>query len=157
MLYWDQGYKRLKSSEHAYTTALGCRLTTLTTSSPFSGWLMLWVLGQGLDHSIQAQVLTDLGFGFTVCPGWTSAGCARGPPPFLSLSRLGLARRASAPLSAHPWPPPSLRWGSPGGDPGACLLIQLITATHSRSKSVWKKTIPPQFSIRPLQRGNAEK
>lgn len=153
--------ERLKSSGHTYTTGLGCRLTTPTTSSPFSGWLMLRVLGQGLDHGIQAQVFTDLGFGFTDCPGWTSAGCAPGPPPFLSLSRLGLTRRAHAPLSAHPRPPPSLRWGSPGGDPcnfpTACLLMQLTTATHSRSKSVWKKTIPPQFSIHPSQRGNVEK
>lgn len=55
MLYWDQGYTH--ASGRAYMTGLGCRLTNLTTSSPYSGRLTLHVLGQGLDHSIQVHVL----------------------------------------------------------------------------------------------------
>lgn len=50
-----------------FMTGLACRVTYLMASSPYSGRLMLYVLGQGLDHSIQVQVLiytkqTALGF-----------------------------------------------------------------------------------------------
>jgi len=130
-------------------TGLGCRPTSLMTASPYPGRLALCVLGQGLDHSVQVQVLSytaktnrfgvwlnalsRLNFSWLCSRPTSTSNCS----PGLVLS---LTHGACAPHPSHAQPSSSLHWEFPasalGNVPTACLLLQLITATLSRSKSV---------------------
>lgn len=92
-------------------TGLGLGLPKLIISSSYSHRLMLHVLGQGLDHSVQVQVLSypvkanRFRVWLMHCPGWTSAGFARGPPPLST----ALQAQHSALLTLHVRPPSSLQ------------------------------------------------
>lgn len=117
-------------------TGLGLGLPKLIISSSYSHKLMLHVLGQGLDHNVQVQVLSypvkanRFRVWLMHCPSWTSAGFASGPPPLsaapqaqhsalLTLHMFGLLNPCS-------W---SFQWVS---------CFPPLTATLSRHKSVWK-------------------
>lgn len=97
MLYWEQGYK----VQGTFMTGLGCKLTNLMASSPYSGRLMLCVLGQGLDHSIQVHILiytkqTDLGFALCTVQAEIHLASLEAHHCWLLLSRLRIQPRSQS-------------------------------------------------------------
>lgn len=130
-------------------TGLALGLPKLIISSSYSHRLMLHMLAQGLDHSVQVQVLSyplkanRFRVWLMHCPGWTSALFAWGTPPLstapqaqhsalLTLHMVGLL---------HPccW---SFQWVS-------CLppCLSSCAIHHSNTYQVFEKPYPsPGFS-----------